>query len=191
MAPKTRDAGESTRYGRLICAASMVSEPELIIARLGDYDFWHDTPSRKVAVCDLRRRPSELGFASASSAPSSLGAWLRKRLGWLEPLVVADGTEGADRLTPSCLHEFLPQQQTWICLHPSLRYCPVGKGGRGAANRDYASAFCPIMQKPLPNGSLQNAMGGRCPPSNFFSHFAPAFNTLTKAPSKSLTWKSM
>jgi hypothetical protein len=57
--------------------------------------------------------------------------------------------------------------------------------------RNYASAFFPIMQKPLPKGSLQNAIGGRCPSSNFCSHFPPAFNTLTKTLSKSSTWKSI
>jgi hypothetical protein len=30
----------------------------------------------------------------------------------------------------------------------------------------------PITQNPLPNRSLQNAMGGRASPSNFCSHFA-------------------
>jgi len=63
--------------------------------------------------------------------------------------------------------------------------------GPRAANRNYPSAFFPIMQNPLPNGSLQKAMGGRSPPSNSCSHLAPAFNALTKTPSKSSTWKSM
>jgi hypothetical protein len=48
-------------------------------------------------------------------------------------------------------------------------------------------AAVPITQNPLPNGSAQNAMGGRAPPSNFCSHFAPAFTAFVKKASKSST----
>jgi len=52
-------------------------------------------------------------------------------------------------------------------------------------------ALAPTMQNPFPNGSLQNAIGGRGPPSNFCSHLAPPSNTFATTPSKSSTWKSM
>ena len=48
-------------------------------------------------------------------------------------------------------------------------------------------ATCPITQNPLPKGSLQNAVAGRPPPSNFCSHFAPALTALSRKASKSST----
>lgn len=54
-----------------------------------------------------------------------------------------------------------------------------------------ALALDPRMQNPLPNGSLQNAIGECFPPSNFCSHLAPAFKALAKTVSRSSTWKSM
>ena len=59
------------------------------------------------------------------------------------------------------------------------------------AARTYAPAFFPMIQKPLPNGSLQNAMGGCPPPSNFCSQIAPAANALLKTASRSSTLKSI
>ena len=41
------------------------------------------------------------------------------------------------------------------------------------------------MQNPLPNGSLQNAIGGRPATSNLCSHIAPAANAAARVGSKS------
>jgi hypothetical protein len=48
-------------------------------------------------------------------------------------------------------------------------------------------AICPITQNPFPKGSLQNAVAGRRPPSNFCSHVAPALSALSRKASKSST----
>ena len=68
---------------------------------------------------------------------------------------------------------------------------PVGGLATRLAFEGQRAKICqvvvPTTQKPLPNGSLQNAMGGRAPPSNFCSHFAPAFTAFARKASNSST----
>jgi hypothetical protein len=63
------------------------------------------------------------------------------------------------------------------------RAIAIGRADDG----DYMPASMPTTQKPLPNGSLQKATGGRAPPANFSSHVAPARTVFVKKEAKSPT----
>jgi integrase len=103
-------------------------------------------------------------------------------------------TERDGPMTPKAFHALFARigqrAELPFPVHPHMLRHATGYAlaNRGTDTRTLqAYQLVPTTQKPLPNGSLQNAMGGREPPSNFCSHFAPALIAFAKKVSKSST----